>query len=191
MLSSTYRQSSADRPAYAQVDPENRLLWRANRRRVELEAVRDSLLAVSGALDLRVGGRPVDLMARPCTPRRTVYGYVDRQDLPNLFRVFDFASPDQSSDLRPRTTVPQQALFMMNSQFVGEQVRRLTARADIISAGQPDERIAALYRAIFARSATTDELQIGREFIGSMDPATAWPRFVQALLLTNEFVFVD
>ncbi|MCI0359414.1 MAG: PSD1 and planctomycete cytochrome C domain-containing protein, partial [Planctomycetaceae bacterium] len=131
MSSATYQQASFDRLECRAVDPENRLLWRANRRRLELEAVRDSLLALAGRLDTRMHGRPVELTKSPYPPRRAVYGFIDRQDLPNLFRVFDIASPDSSTPRRPRTTVPQQALFFMNSPFVVEQAQALAARPEV------------------------------------------------------------
>ncbi|HJT77545.1 MAG TPA: PSD1 and planctomycete cytochrome C domain-containing protein, partial [Gemmataceae bacterium] len=125
MLSSAYQQASFDRPDCRRVDPDNRLLWRMNRQRLDFEAMRDTLLAVSGRLENRVGGRPVDVAGDPLCRRRTVYGMVDRQNLPALFRAFDFASPDQSAERRPQTTVPQQALFGMNAPFVIEQARAL------------------------------------------------------------------
>src|SRR5205823_13315043 len=130
---------------------ENQLLWKMNRQRLEFEPMRDALLTVAGRLDTTLGGRPIDLFASPFTARRTVYGFIDRQDLPGTFRVFDFASPDVSTPMRPQTTVPQQALFGMNSAFVVEQARALTARADVAQAGDTTARIQALYRLIFAR----------------------------------------
>ena len=132
VLSSTYRQSSdtsdAQRQRLAdQRDPENRLLSRMNRRRLDLEAMRDALLSASGALDLTLGGPSVDLATEPFTHRRTIYGLVERQNLPGMFRTFDFAGPDTHSPQRFVTTVPQQALFLMNSRFVAEQARLLAA----------------------------------------------------------------
>src|SRR5712672_3432201 len=99
-----------------------------NRGRLDFEALRDTLLMVSGKIDLTVEGRPVDLIAEPFTTRRTIYGTVERQNLPGLFRTFDFASPDTTSPQRFSTTVPQQALFLMNSPFVVQQVTALLAR---------------------------------------------------------------
>ena len=128
VLSSTYQQSSFDRPDCRKVDPENRLIWHFPRRRLDLEAMRDTLLFVAGRLDGRMGGRPVDVAGDPPNRRRTVYGMVDRQSLPAMFRAFDFASPDQSAERRPRTTVPQQALYSMNAPFIIEQARALAAR---------------------------------------------------------------
>ncbi|HEV3021108.1 MAG TPA: DUF1549 and DUF1553 domain-containing protein, partial [Pirellulales bacterium] len=131
LLSSAYQQASDERADCAALDPENRLLWRMNRRRLDFESMRDSYLAVSNGLDRALGGRPIDIWAPPFSPRRSVYAYLDRQDLPGVFRVFDFANPDVSNDQRPRTTVPQQALFAMNSPFVLDQVRRLAARPEV------------------------------------------------------------
>src|SRR5690606_15481923 len=92
-------------------------------RRLDLEAMRDTLLFVSNRLDCTLYGRPVDVAGDPHNRRRTIYGLVDRQNLPGLYRAFDFASPDQSADRRPHTTTPQQALFGMNSPFMLEQAK--------------------------------------------------------------------
>src|SRR5262249_55366099 len=131
MLSNTYQQSSTcDNGRYA-ADPENRLISRMNRRRLDLEALRDSLLYVVGRLDMTVGGKSVELTSTPFSTRRTVYGFIDRQNLQGIYRTFDFASPDTSCPQRYRTTVPQQALFMMNSPFIVEQAKALAQRKEI------------------------------------------------------------
>ena len=148
MLSATYQQASFNRPQCHQIDPENRLLWRFPRHRLGLEAMRDTLLFVSDRLDQKMGGRPVDVASDPKNGRRTIYGLVDRQSLPAVFRAFDFASPDQSAERRPRTTVPQQALFSMNAPFVVEQAKALASRRDVAAAATTEERIAALYRVV-------------------------------------------
>jgi hypothetical protein len=164
MLSGAYQQSSENNPACAKVDPNNQLLWRMNRQRLEFEPMRDTLLAVSGKLDLTAGGHAVDITDPACT-RRTVYGYVDRQNLPNLFRAFDFASPDSSSPRRFYTTVPQQALFMMNSPFVIEQAKNLVARADF-SAGSTDQRrLDLLYQLAFQRDPSREEIEWALQLI--------------------------
>ena len=100
-----------------------------NRQRLDFEAMRDSLLAVTGELDLTAGGRPVELFKPPFATRRTVYGLVDRQYLPGVFRVFDFANPDLHTPERYGTTVPQQALFFLNHPFVLDRARGLMKRA--------------------------------------------------------------
>jgi hypothetical protein len=195
--SATYRQASVDRPECRSVDSENRLLWRMNRRRLELEAMRDTLLAISGRLDTRMYGRPVELTKAPFPQRRAVYGFIDRQDLPSMFRVFDIASPDQSSPRRPRTTVPQQALFLMNSPFVVEQAEALAARAEIAAAADDNTKIAELHRLVFARPPDSDERSIGREFLaaGVAPQADAklspLAQHAQLLLLTNEVMYID
>ncbi|MBL9203420.1 MAG: PSD1 domain-containing protein, partial [Opitutaceae bacterium] len=128
VLSATYRQSAVGHAAATAADPDNQLLHRFNRRRLEFEALRDTLLAVSGSLDLRAGGLSDDLVKEPFPVRRTIYGFIDRQNLPGVFRTFDFPNPDVSSAQRFATTVPQQALFMLNSPFVQEQARALMRR---------------------------------------------------------------
>ncbi len=128
LLSATYQQESADRPETRARDPENELLWRMNRRRLEYEPLRDELLFVAGKLDAAMGGKPVNTFAAPYPPRRSVYAVIDRQDLPNLLRAFDFASPDQSAARRSETTVPQQALFLMNSPFMLDLAAALALR---------------------------------------------------------------
>ncbi|MGB7158868.1 MAG: PSD1 and planctomycete cytochrome C domain-containing protein, partial [Tepidisphaeraceae bacterium] len=120
MRSAVYQQASDPNAEAFAVDPENRLLWRMNRRRMDFESLRDSLLFAAGQLDRSVGGRPVDIASAAAT-RRTVYGFIDRQNLPGMFRTFDFASPDATVSQRFNTSVPQQALFMMNSPFVLQQ----------------------------------------------------------------------
>jgi hypothetical protein len=166
VLSRTYRQSSRDNAAARQLDPENRLLWRMNRRRLDFESMRDSLLAASAKLDLKMGGRSVELSTEPYTGRRTVYGYVDRLNLSNLHRVFDFALPDMHAPQRFQTSVPQQALFLMNGGFVLEQAQALAARA-------PD--VESLYRAAYGRAPTADEVALGKRFVERATPA-AGPR---------------
>lgn len=137
VLSRTYRQSGSVTPATLAADPENRFLTRFNRRRLEFEALRDTLLAAAGRLDPQVGGLPVDLLAEPFPGRRTVYGFIDRQNLPGMFRTFDLPNPDVSSAQRFSTTVPQQALFLLNSPFALEMARAAADRAARIAAGSP------------------------------------------------------
>ena len=165
MLSSAYQQSSANRAAAAQVDPGNQLLWRMNRRRLDFEALRDTLLSVSGVLDPAVGGRPVELTAEPFPARRTVYGFVERQNLPGLFRTFDFASPDATSPQRFSTTVPQQALFLMNSPFVVQQAMHLLHRPELKELATDEERLQALYQLAFQRSPEPEEVRLAEDYV--------------------------
>jgi hypothetical protein len=200
MLSAAYQQGSMASPAALAADPENRLLARQNRKRLDWEAMRDSLLAASGRIDLSVGGRPVDLMAQPFTRRRTIYGFVDRQNLPSMFRAFDFASPDQHAPVRFTNTVPQQALFMLNSPFVIEQAKALAGRC---GDGPAEGRVRGLYRAVLAREPSSEEMRLAVSFVvGETAVATSlassghaglspWEKLAQVLLETNEFAFVD
>jgi hypothetical protein len=191
MLSSVYQQASFDRPACREIDPDNALLWRFQRRRLDFEAMRDTMLSVSGRFDATMYGRPVDVAGDPKNTRRTVYGLVDRQSLPGLYRVFDFASPDQSAERRPMTTVPQQALFGLNSPFMVEQAKGLAARTAV---GLPEQRVAALYKLVLARSPSAGEVQAAMRFIETSKTGSqldAWEQYAQVLLLTNEVMFVD
>ena len=163
VLSATYRQSS---DGALPSDPENRLLAHMNRRRLDLEEMRDALMAAAGRLDLgAVGGPSVDLWSRPFTPRRAVYGFVERQNLPGIFRTFDFASPDQTSPRRFYTTVPQQALFFLNSPFVVEEARSLAERPYVESSQDDGQRVRRLYRLLLDRLPDADETAAGIAYL--------------------------
>ena len=165
MLSRTYQQASADNPSFRKVDPENRLLWRMNRQRIDFESFRDTALSVCGQLELTVGGPPVPLFAQPSMHRRTVYGLIDRAQLPVALRAFDFANPEQHTPQRYLTTVPQQALFMMNDPFMAEQARALVARREVAQEQSPSMRIQAIYQLVLGRRATADELSLALRFV--------------------------
>jgi hypothetical protein len=165
LLSNAYQQNSDGDSRNLQVDPDNRLLWKMNRKRLDFESMRDSLLAVAGRLDLTEGGHGVDITATPFSTRRAIFGFVERQNLPGLFRTFDFASPDTSSSQRFSTTVPQQALFLLNSPFIIEQARSMTSRVKSLPGRSTEDSIRALYAAAFQRPPAVDELEIGSRFI--------------------------
>lgn len=195
MSSSVYRQSSVEQAVAREVDPENRLLWRMPRQRLDFEALRDSLLAVSGKLDDRIGGQPFDRVMNPATTRRTIYTLINRNDLPGIFRAFDFADTDASASDRPQTTVPQQSLFAMNSPFIQEQARRLSAECWGGASNDP-ERLELVYRRVLSRLPTDGERSLGLRFLAEAQTSeneklTPWDRFAQVLLMTNEFLFVD
>ncbi len=209
LLSSAWQQSSEGDVAKTLADPENRLLSHQNRQRLDLESMRDSLLSVAGDLDTKIGGPAVQLTTAPYTKRRTVYGYIDRANLQNFFRSFDFASPDASSAQRYRTTVPQQALYMMNSPFVVEEAKTLLHRPEMIAAKDDTARIRTVYRLLYQRYPAPDEVAAGLNFLkalGEIRPSQTalasfsaaapaglapWEEYVQTLLMTNEFHFVD
>ena len=170
-LSATYRQASSHREHAAAVDPENRLLWRMNRQRLDFESHRDNLLAAAGTLDLTMGGKSVEMTTKPFTTRRTIYGFIDRSNLPGLFRTFDFASPDIHAPRRYVTTVPQQALFHMNSPFLLQQTAELAERTAAPDGSEvtTEERIHSLYRIVFGREPSDEEVSLGREFLKGTD----------------------
>ena len=164
MLSAAFQQQSFDRPECRAVDPENQLLWRMNRRRLDLEAMRDSFLAAAGRLERTIGGPSVKLTEEPFPTRRSAYAFVERQNLPGMFRTFDFASPDVHTPQRPETSVPQQALYQMNSPFVQEQAVHLAARSEA-AATDPAQRILQLYRLVLGRDPQPDEIALGLDFV--------------------------
>ncbi len=165
VLSECYLQRSADRPEAAAADPDNTLLWRANRRRMDFEAMRDAMLATSGQLDGTPGGRAVNLTAEPFSGRRTVYGFVDRVNLDPLFTTFDFPFPDIANTERSQTMVPQQALFALNDGFIISQARALAAAAEKAADKQGESSaLAWLYQRIYQRPPSTAELGLAREF---------------------------
>jgi hypothetical protein len=170
VLSNTYQQVSDNRSDGLAKDPENRLLWKFHRRRLDFEAMRDAVLASTDALDPTMGGRATPIFEAPFPPRRTIYGFIDRQNLEGTYRTFDFASPDTTSPKRHVTTVPQQALFLMNSPFILDQARRL---ADVSGAGAPEprERIHRLYARLFGRGPRPEEVALGLEFVAQQESA--------------------
>ena len=169
MLSSAYQQSSADRPDARAADPENKLVWRMSRQRLDFESLRDSVLYVSGQLDLTVGGLPFSLTAQPVVQRRTIYAYIQRGHLPGELSAFDFATPEAHVPQRFLTTVPQQALYLMNSPFVMEEAKHLVARREIHSASNGRGRVDSLYHAIFGRAATNYEAQLALDYVRDED----------------------
>ena len=205
MLSSTYQQKSDDHLRYETIDPENRLLSKANRRRLDFESMRDTLLLVAGNLDPAAEGRPVDLLkprAGSYAHPRTVYGTVDRNNLPALFRTFDFANPDLSTAQRDATAVPQQALFFLNSPFVMEQASAMVKRPAFQRLDDETERVRELYHRVYQRDPSSEEIQRGLHFLQNTSSSTGTEavrkqqltpeeRYVQVLLMSNELMYVD
>jgi cytochrome c553 len=192
MLSSVYQQASDDRSECQRVDPENHLLWKMNRRRLDFEATRDALLAVAGRLDGTIGGPPDKQIAAATSTRRTLYGFIDRLNLPGLYRAFDFPDPHATSPRRDLTTVAPQALFLMNHPFVLAMARATLQRPEIAREPEWARRVDRLYRLLYSRPPTADEIALAHAFLGdARDPSDSWAQYVQALLIANEFVFID
>lgn len=179
VLSATFQQSSAgpanlDSRALAQrIDPENRLLSRMNAHRLTFEEFRDSMLAAAGQLDPTVGGRATELFKAPYPTRRTLYGLVDRQFLPGTLRMFDFANPDLHIPQRSETTVPQQALFVMNHPLVLERAKALAAAtpADVDAA----TRVIALYERAYQRAPTAEQTAAALQFVAAGETVEPTP----------------
>jgi hypothetical protein len=201
MLSSTYRQSSRLDSSGEARDPGNILLWRMNRRRLDVEAWRDAILAVAGQLDTEVGGPSANLDL-PSNHRRTLYAAISRHDLAWMLRLFDFPDPNITSGGRVDTIVPLQQLFVLNSEFMVSSARAVAARLSLPGHGtavESDEsRIGRAYLLLFGRQATEREVKLGLTYLRLADGTkkaqpnmTRWDRYAQALLATNEFLFVD
>jgi hypothetical protein len=169
LTSSAYRRTSVVPKNFIanELDPENHYLWRQNRRRLDFEATRDTMLAVSGELDRSLDGHSVKLSEQPYSLRRTVYAYVDRVELDPMLRVFDFASPLASAANRAKTTIPQHALFVMNHPFVIERVQTI---ADKVRPAESDKDsvmrgINAIFRRMLGRIPTTAERAAAFQFL--------------------------
>ena len=199
MLSATYQQASDFREDGDRADPENTLIWRMNRRRLEVEPWRDSILAVSGELDRTLGGPSANL-DNPGFKRRTVYGFVSRHRLDELLRLFDFPDPNITAADRSVTTVPLQQLFVLNSDFMAQRARALTNRVSSAgdgAAGLADDesKVRYAYELLFSREARDDEVELAKQFLQSGkddgDKLSQWEQLALALLSSNEFLFVD
>ena len=178
MLSSTYRQSSRyNSSGYAQ-DPENVLLWRMNRRRLDVEAWRDAILSASGRLDSTIGGPSLTLDA-PANRRRTLYAAISRHDLAWMLRLFDFPDPNITSDRRVETTVPIQQLFVLNSEFMFEIASAVAAGlTNGVPAGvlaSDDDCIRRAYVLLFGRPPTERERRLGQSYLRAAESADSSP----------------
>jgi len=198
MLSATYQMSSRfDASAYA-ADGDNRLIWRMNSRRLDVESWRDALLTVTGELDRALGGPPDE---RIDSPRRTLYFKASRNGdvfaTDEFLRLFDFPLMRATIATRPTSIVPQQYLFLMNSSFMLDRSRALAARLER-EAETDRQRIELAYRLLYGRGPTDEEIDIGRQFVtlppaGEQEPAapSRWQQYAQVLLSSNEFMYVQ
>lgn len=183
VTSRIYRQSAEASAEDIELDPDNRYLARANRKRRDFESLRDSLLSVSDSLDRSIGGGPVNITLDTISSRRTIYAMIDRQNLPALFRTFDFASPDTHSPGRYFTTVPQQALFLLNHRQMLELARRTASlvRQDVGS-DDPHRLVTGMFDRVYGRQPTDEEASAVVEFLSqpvsvvdaSLDSRALW-----------------
>jgi cytochrome c553 len=170
LTSAAWRQQSTNpnHEAAMLVDAENRLLWKFPRKRLELEQMRDGMLDVAGNLSNELYGRPVKILEPPYSNRRSVYAYIDRQNLLPVFRNFDFSNPQETTGRRPRTTIPMQALFTLNSDFVQNQATLLADKATKTS-----DPLVALHHAVFARDPKPGDQQLAESFLSSFASSAA------------------
>jgi hypothetical protein len=198
--------------ANAAKDPNNALWWRAERRRLDAESIRDALLFVSGDLDESVGGAhpfpPVhtwgftqhnQFFANYDNRQRTVYQMQQRLRKHPFLALFDGADPNSSTATREPSTTPLQSLFMMNDKFAHEQAAKFAAR---VQQGEPDEarQVERAFLALYARPPQPDELALATDYLSNFRaklaakklPADqAWPSLARALLGANEFLYLD
>ncbi|MES2708205.1 MAG: PSD1 and planctomycete cytochrome C domain-containing protein [Verrucomicrobiota bacterium] len=168
LLSKTWQQSSEPDAARARIDPFNHLVWRQNVRRLDFESLRDSILFMGGKLDQSMGGHPVNIESEPYSPRRSVYGFIDRIEMAEFMRSFDVANAELTTGRRFTSIVPQQALFRMNSLLVIEQARNIMEREDMKACTTDDERLKKLYEIIYQRWPKEREIQLAKAYIQSM-----------------------
>ena len=216
VTSSTWRMTSVADPRGLERDPRNLLLHHFPLRRLEGEAVRDKILAVSGRLDPRIGGPPVEVAlsdfhegrGKPGSGpvdgdgRRSIYTRIRRNFLPALPLAFDMPVPFQAMGRRTVTNVPAQALTLMNDPFVVEQSGRWAARILADTSATVDDSIARMYREAFARPPSPEEVAAARGFVAAQtglhggdfatDPRqpAAWADLAHAIINAKEFIFI-
>lgn len=216
LLSNTYQMANVANAEAAMLDPNNNLLWKFDGRRLSAEEIRDAMLATSSTLDPTMGGAqpfPPEMKLkytqhRPFlavyeTNRRSVYLLQQRRQKHPLLEVFDGADAKVSTAVRPVSTTPIQALFVMNDPFVHEQARHFAERL-IVADPNTGPRIRLAYQLAFARLPTGEEIRSGESYLQSCEEAltqttmpvaqassAAWASYTRVLLSSNEFIFVD
>ncbi len=177
LTSHAFRLETEGPEANIAKDEANRYFWKWNRRRAEFEAMRDRLLATAGSLDTgTVGGRSLNLDNPSSDTRRTVYAFVDRYELPGTFVSFDLPHPDHHSPKRVETTVPQQALYFLNSPLLLRQAAKLAADPEFRALPDDSARLHWLYQRIFNRPPTGEEADLALGWLSSITPEDYLPR---------------
>jgi len=202
LTSYTYRQSSALNPEAAKIDAGNRLLWRMSPRRLEVEAVRDSVLAIAGTLNPQTGGPGFEDFTykqeyapvyryitadKPALWRRTVYRYVVRTTQNEFLQVLDCSDPSVLTPVRNRTTTALQALALLNNPFMVEQAGHFATRLRKEAGNDIDAQIKQAFAFAFGRPAATEEIIAARALVQSH----SLEALCRMLLNANEFVYVD
>jgi mono/diheme cytochrome c family protein len=193
VLSAAWGQAATHRAAAHEVDPDNRWLWRMNRRRLEAEAWRDMVLATTAQLDATAGGPSSDLDKLE-NRRRTVYGTISRQKSADLLRLFDFPDAKSHGEQRLLTTTPLQHLYLLNSPFLQQHAAALVAQILAQPHAEPTEIVQALFQSVLLRDPTRDEVTRALELVkderAEITPEN-WTVLAHGLLASNEFLFVD
>jgi len=196
MHSATYQMSSRFDQHASNIDGDNQLLWQMNPRRLDVEAWRDAMLAVTGELDRKIGGDPI---TDPNSRRRTVYFKVSRNGdqfaLDEFLQTFDFPLMRATIAKRPKTIVPQQFLFILNSSFITGRAQALAARLAQEASADP-ARIERAYVLLYGRLPTEQETELGLDFLtGGAEKEdlqlTLWQRYAQVLLGSNELMYLQ
>ena len=209
VLSRTYQLSSEFNKVNFKMDPENRLFWRMNHKRLNAETFRDAILSTSGQLNrqpangsivAKLGDVDVARALRQLrrtqreTGKRSVYLPILRNSLPEMMRIFDAAEPSLIVGKRNQTTVPTQALYLMNSQFINNQAANM-ARRVANNAKNKDDRIKFAYNLAFSRLATIEEISNAKEFLNKLslnkNTNEQWAMLCQALLASAEFRYIE
>jgi hypothetical protein len=216
MLSQTYRMSSAENPAFAEADPENKFFWKFHRQRLSAEQIRDAILAISGSLDRTMGGphpfppekewrytqhRP--FIAVYETDQRSVYLMQQRIKKHPFLEIFDGADPNAITGERPLSTTAIQALYMMNAPLVHAQSDKFAVRVGLASRDD-HARIDYAHRLAFGRPATREEIDIALSYLQDAEEKmrragipsdqlfrAALASYTRVLFSSNEFLFVD
>ena len=187
MLSAAYQMSSRINGRNFAQDGDNRLIWRMDPRRLDVEAWRDGLLAVTKSLDVTAGGPATQSLLDG--NRRTLYSVISRNgdkfQSDDFLRLFDFPSARATSAKRHTSIVPQQFLFMMNSSFMQKRAKALAARLNE-EAQDSHSRIELAYRLLFDRAPTSDETRAASAFLEQ----APIEQYAQVLLSSNEFLFL-
>ena len=191
--SRTYQQQSLIREDMSAIDPTNRWYHRANAKRMSIEEIHDTLLALSGQLDDRLKGHPKPLWGPEATRRRAIYGIVDRVNNDPTLRAFDFPSPTATADRRTENIVPQQSLFALNSAFVIAQSAALVESLQVSDGLSSEARLNAMFQRIYRRDAHAVEQKRVATFLALMErrQVDPWPLVAQSLLVSNELLYVD
>ena len=196
LISSTYRQSSAYDQGNYQRDPDNRYLWRMNRRQLDIEAWRDTMLSVSGRLDLQMAG-PAGVLAEAGNHRRTVYGQVARRDLDSVLQMYGFPPPISHSPRREANITALQQLYVLNGEFIRRRAADLVGRLQPQRGLFSEEVVNQAFLLLYHRPAEKEELEMTRDYFQQSNPAPAdsgfgrWHQLFQVLLGGNELAFVD